>query len=60
MTHSRGGHTAENVGGKIYVFGGQDPADATTHCMEVYDPAVDLWEQLSEPTNFAFSTSITY
>lgn len=51
MPTARGFHSANVVGGKIYVFGGsQDWSPNYKHVLvvEVYDPAHDSWTQLSE------------
>jgi hypothetical protein len=46
MTHARRGPGVAEVGGKLYVAGGQDDAGATG-VVEVYDPAADYWTTLT-------------
>ena len=65
MSAARAGHTAQAVAGKIYVFGGQivqsrQSLENTNFYMEVYDPELDQWEPLSQPTNFMYSASVSY
>lgn len=46
LLNSRWGHSAEVVGGKIYVMGGctAGPAGEATASMEIYDPDSEKWE----------------
>ena len=61
MMYPRHGHSAEALGGKIYVFGGQEYSEnSKKYCMEVYDPEWDEWNRLDQPANLLHSASTTY
>lgn len=44
--HGRYRHAAAEVGGKIYLFGGKDGADAMVKEIDVYDTASRMWSTL--------------
>lgn len=59
MSAARAGHVAECIGGKIYVFGGQQGQPETSY-MEIYDPDLDTWEPRTQPANFMFPAAVIY
>ena len=66
LPHPRGEHAAETFGGKIYVFGGRDPATGQVAALDIYDPSTDTWTSgppLPEPrvhTATAVGDSLIY
>ena len=49
MGNARRTHASAVVGGKLYVFGGEDDGEYLSTA-EVYDPASDSWAQVSSLT----------
>src|SRR5258708_253145 len=52
---ARDGQFANEVNGKIYVFGGEGKKINQYNYMQVYDPQTNIWNTLNTPYNIAFA-----